>query len=189
MALCFDRDDRLWSLGWKRDLVTDGDEDSDYPVVRKFSRDGKEIGAYLPRSLWQRRSHPGGAGRGYWTIYAAADRVGLLVHESYANNPAEFLQLDLNGNLLARTIIGTYLSAGRAYSGDGRFYARFRTGAGKKLELRVLDPATGTWTPVPDNLPLDSERALLLGAQGNELVYKTSVGITKLLWARPGAVQ
>jgi hypothetical protein len=60
LAVCFDQDDNLWSLGWQSDAHTDDEERQDYSLVHKFSRDGKEIGRYLPRRLWSdRMAQPG----------------------------------------------------------------------------------------------------------------------------------
>ncbi|MGH9632552.1 MAG: hypothetical protein ACRD7E_29960, partial [Bryobacteraceae bacterium] len=89
-GMCFDAGDNLWILGWERDPVT-RDEKKDYMLVRKFSREGKEIGRYLPRSLWPRKSRPAGLGGGYWYMRAASDRIGVIIHTSHADNPHEWV--------------------------------------------------------------------------------------------------
>jgi hypothetical protein len=187
--LAFDRNGDLWSLGWERDTITGSEEKKDYPLVRKFSADGKEIGRYLPRSLWPgKKSHPGGGGRGYWQMYSGKDRIGAVVHRNHADNPAEWIEWDLNGNLMRRSLLPGHMEMGRAYAGDGRLYGRFLV-EGRSPELRVFDASAGTWTPVSANLPEREEfdRAMLLGADGEDLVYRLGPGNVRLFWARPSA--
>ena len=189
MNLCFDNNDNLWSLGWQRDSMTqDTEEQQDYMLVRKFSPEGKQIGRYLPRSLWpNRKAHPGAGGRGYWNMYAASDRIGTLIHEFYADQKPELVEWDLNGNLIRRTVIPGETSHGRAYTSDGRLYVRM-LGNGAGAELRVLEGSDGTWKTLPDNLPdrAELDGAFLLAADGINLVYRVGHGNTRLIWARPG---
>lgn len=189
-CLAFDRNDELWALGWQRDAVTRESEEYDYTLVRRFSLDGKLKGQYLPRSLWPgRKSDPGAGGRGYWRMYAASDRIGAIIHESHADNVPEWIEWDLDGNLLTRTVLPGRMSSGRAFTAVGRLYARFPMPGGKPPELRVLDTNTANWTAVSSGLPddIDFNRALLLGADGPDLVYSVGHGNTHLVWARPGS--
>ena len=187
--LCFDKDDNLWALGWQRDSLTrDAEEKQDYQLVRKFSVAGVEIGRYLPRSLWpNRKAFPGAGGRGYWRMYAASDRIGAVIHENYSDSAPEFVEWNLDGKLIRRTVIPNDTSYGRAYTSDGRFYVKRRE-KGSRPELRVLDLSNGTWQPLPANLPesIEFDRALLLGSDGEELVYRVGHGNIRLVWARPG---
>lgn len=182
--LCFDRNDELWAIGREFER-----SDNSY-LVRKYSRDGRELGRYLPASLWPgEKAQPGRMGQGYWMIYASSDHIGAVVHENHADNPAEWIEWDLNGNLKSRTLIPRMLSLGRAFTKEGRFYGLFRIGKAGDWELRLLDTATGKWTPVADNLPPNekSDRAMLLGADGDDLVYEIGYGSVRLLLVRPGA--
>jgi YD repeat-containing protein len=182
-TVCFDADDNLWSVG--REAEPTGFERADYLLVRKFSRGGKELGRYLPKSLWPaKKAQPSRIGGGYWHLRAASDRIGIAIHENHADNPAEWMEWDLAGNLLTRTLIKMD-KAGRAFTSSGRLYARFRVPGAKRLELRVLDKKTGTWTAVADNLPdtPEFERAFLLGAEGDDLVYSLDF---RLVLVRPG---
>lgn len=184
---CFDAAGHLWSIGPER---RNGEVDHRYEhsLVRKYSQTGAETGRFISRSLWPApKSQPGRFARGYWRMRAAADRVGALIHENHADNPAEWIEWDLNGNLLSRTLLSDDLTGqGRAYTADARLYAQFRVKPGPKKELRVLDTRSGSWTPVPDNLPdhRDTWRVFLLGAEGNDLVYSLS---DRLLRVAPGA--
>ena len=120
-------------------------------------------------------------------MYAASDRIGAIIHESYADSAPEFVEWNLDGKLICRTVIPSDTSFGRAYTSDGRFYVRLREKRSRP-ELRVLDVSDGTWKPLPANLPEPTELdgAFLLGADGEELVYRVGHGNTRLIWARPG---
>ena len=192
-ALCFDEKGDLWSLGWLRDPHNpDFPEKEDHPIVRKFSLDGKELGRFIPRSLWPgKKSSPGSAGVAvnYWTMAAASDRIGAMIHGSYSDYDTEWVEWDLQGNLLSRTVVQGRMNMGRAFTSDGKFYARFAVDGGKEFELRVLDRATGQWTAVATNLPEhgDWPRAVLLGAHGKDLVYRIGPGNVHVMRVEPGA--
>jgi hypothetical protein len=114
-----------------------------------------------------------------------------VIHEGYADHPAEWVEWDLEGNLLTRTVIPSQMSYGRAYTGDGLLYALFPLDEGRqKFELRVLDTANGKWNPAPSQLAAIPElpRGSVLGAHGRELVYKVGAsGVTRLLYFQPSA--
>ena len=139
-------------------------------LVRKFSRDGKELGRHLPSSLWPgRKAAPDAVSGGYWQMRAATDRIGVLVHANHADNQPEWVEWDFEGQVLTRTILKDDLHGhGRAYTSDGRLYAQFNTAAGKK-ELRMFNPNTGGWAPVSVIPPED--RAFLLGSDGIQLAF------------------
>ena len=186
--LAFDKNGDLWAIGWQRDSVLkDRESKSDYNLVRKFSLDGKLIGQYLPRSLWPApKSRPGAGMRGYWTMSAANDRIGVLMHESNADNPPEWVEWDLAGKLISRTILESRMH-GRAFTASGRLYAQFAAGNQWPV-LKVLDTNKGTWTAVPDNLSAQDRgaRPFLIGAGGDDLVYETGSGNLHLVWSKPG---
>jgi hypothetical protein len=111
-----------------------------------------------------------------------------VIHESNAFNPEEWIEWDLNGNLLNRTVIPKRIADGRAYTSDGRLYVRFRVARSQRPELRVLDRATGDWLRVAANVPeaAEEEGAFLLGADGRELVYRVGYGNVRLHRVKPG---
>jgi hypothetical protein len=187
--LAFDGNNDLWSLGWQRDSANNDEEQQDYFLARRFSAAGKELGRYLPRSLWpSRKSSPGAGSGGYWRMSAAADRMGAVIHWNQADNLPEWIEWSLDGRLLTRTTLPKDIRGGRAYTSDGRLYGRFAVGDGPQHELRVLNNTTGAWTSVPSNLPRSAEAdsTYLFGADGNELVYRVGYGNVRLIWARPG---
>jgi hypothetical protein len=180
--LCFDKDDNLWVLGWQRDeLRNDTEEAGDYALVRKYDQTGKELGRYLPRSLWPApKSSPGAGSGGYWRMSAASDRIGAVIHENYAHAPAEWVEWDLSGNLLSRTPLPDISGTGRAYTSDGLLYWQ-----SSDRQLRKLDTNTGKWTPVAVRLPEHERVPFLLGADGKNLVYRLGPGNVRLLYVTP----
>ena len=112
---------------------------------------------------------------------AAANRMGAVIHESYANQSPEWIEWSLDGKVLSRTTLPKNIRGGRAYTSDGQLYGRFATGDWPQHELRVLNTATGAWTPVQSNLPPDTEAAYLFGSHGNDLVYRVGRGNVRLL--------
>jgi hypothetical protein len=186
--LTFDNDGDLWSIGWVRDeQINDMMSKDIYNVVRKYSPEGKLKGEFLSRSLWTTKHGPELGGRGYWTMYAAADRVGALLNDHTSGETPEWVEWDLNGVVLRRVpLVGMQGLEGRAFDGRGRLYAQFPVEDHRsQRELRVLDSASGKWIPVRTNLP-DQMTGFLLGADGDELVYRVNrVGNVHLVWSRP----
>jgi hypothetical protein len=77
--ISFAEDHSLWNFGCQVDAVHRAEPDRQgYQTVRKYLPDGKEAGAYLPRSLFPPGLEPAGA---TWqtssSITVAHDRVGL----------------------------------------------------------------------------------------------------------------
>ncbi len=185
--LAFDKHDVLWSVGWQRDHITGDSEEkaADYPIVRKFSADGRLVSQYLPRSTWpQPKSRPAQSGRGYWRMYASDESIGLIVHDHYADAEAEWVEWDLEGRLLSRTRLPR--TDGRAFTSDGRFYGQFRQ-KDLPFAIRVLDTSTGEWKDARLNIPahIDRQRLALLGADGPDLVFTCQYGNVRLLLVRP----
>ena len=176
----FDREHFVWSLGWQKDeFRTDYADSQDHNIVRKYSRSGQEIGSFLPRSQWKLKLEPGAAIGGYWHIATAGDRIGAIMYEN-TENQAEWVEWDLQGKLLSRTVLNENLRGGRAYTSDGKLYARILTRAsGQQRRLSVLDTKTGKWSAVSTGLPRDA--GLLLGADGKHLVFLTGMNY-RLLW-------
>jgi hypothetical protein len=187
VQLAFDRNGDLWAMGWTRDLwLNDRSSEEPYPVVRKYSAEGKLLGEFLPTTLWTLKHGPSLGGRGYWTMYSGGDRVGALFNDGFANATPEWIEWDLSGRMLSRTSLRGVQPIGRGFASDGRLYGQFRAGAG--TELRVLDTQSGIWKPVRTNLP-ERTSAFLLGANGKDLVYRLNQsGHVQLIWARPEAV-
>lgn len=185
--LCFDQDHFLWAFGWQRDEVVNTTEDhNDYFLVRKFSKDGKEAGAYLPRSLFPGKRNPFSARIGLWQVRAAQDRIGALAFPS-SEHPPEWFELDLDGKLIGRWIIGKRLDGGYAYTADGRLFGKSWDQKSKTRRLVVFDKNAASWSPVEDvsaGAGDDSTKGLLLGADGSKLVFAEQGG-SRLIWVNP----
>jgi len=120
-------------------------------------------------------------------MYAAADRLGAIFNENFSERTPEWIEWDLNGAVLQRTpLVGSQKIYSRAFASNGRLYAQFPIKDQIiRTELRVLERGTGKWIPVRANLP-DQVAAFLLGADGDELVYRVhGGGNVQLIWARP----
>jgi YD repeat-containing protein len=181
--ICFDRNHAIWTIGWQRDAeLNDHADKNDYPIVHKYSRDGKQMGAYIPRNQWSRKGEPGTSGVGLWHIAAANDRIGALIYESHADHRPELIEWDLEGNLIARTPLPRPpMDGGRAYTASARLYARLYDSEAKQHYLALLDKDTGKWSRVEGDVS-----GLLLGADGDDLVYKAPYsGSVRLLWFHP----
>lgn len=175
--LAIDTNGDLWTLGWERDAPH-------YNIVHKYGADGKPKGEFLPASLWPAKQPPSLGGRGYWTMYAAQNRIGALIND-LSNRTREWLEWDLDGNLLHRTPIQDLKGYGRAFDAQGRLYAQFAIHPDRpETELRRLDPATKTWLPVPNVQP--ETPSFLLGADGDQLVFQLGQpGNVQLTWSHP----
>jgi hypothetical protein len=179
-----DRNRAIWTIGSKRDEVNGSMlEKGEYFLVRKFSRDGKQLGEFIPRSLWGPRGDPGDAPRGYWHLAVARDRVAAIIHESFSGQTPELLEWDLDGKVISQAPIPGGSMCGRAYTHSGKLYAKFLDTDSKTFGLYVLDTATRQWTPTGQRTYV-GEQGILLGADGDDLVYSAPSGMD-LIWQRP----
>ncbi|MEX2261216.1 MAG: hypothetical protein WD696_04655 [Bryobacteraceae bacterium] len=187
--ICFAPDHTTWTFGWQRgapDFVREDGED--YFMVRRYSKNGKELGAYLPRSLFPPGLSPSSPGRGFWVIRAAdSDRIGALAYRGSSRE--EWIEWDRSGKLIGRWKLDFEPNGGLAYTTDGRLYFHtWSRGAGRKgSRLVVLDRETSSWKEVPapqTRNPYDRVN-ILLGADGNHLVFSMVPGETRLGWFAP----
>lgn len=92
--LSFAKDHSLWSLGSQRDTTKPNfPDEQDYAIVRKYSAEGKEVGAYLPRSLFPPGLEPGTEGWQTRQVTVTDDRVGLEVYSGKVGNQKEWVEL------------------------------------------------------------------------------------------------
>jgi hypothetical protein len=103
MHLSFGQDHSLWALGWQYDEARFSEDKQDYRILRKYSIDSnKETGAYLPKSLFESGLPPGMEEWQRRRITVTADRLGVEVISGNIGNQREWVELDLNGNVLGR---------------------------------------------------------------------------------------
>src|SRR4029077_12801117 len=92
-------------------------------------------------------------------IEATQDRVGILAFSGQTSANAEWVELDLNGNLLDRTRIDNVLQdvAVAAFTADDHVYL-----AGLNGDVYTLDHPSHTWKSVPKQ-----GAGFFMGADGN----------------------
>ena len=169
-------DRSIWALGWQRDAQSARPDRQDYMIVRHFSADGKELKAYLPRSSFPPGLEPGTNGPEVH-IEVTSDRVGVFAYSGKTGQNAEWVELDLNGNLLGRYRTDDVLHAAAfpAFTADDHVYM-----AGPRFgQVYTLDHASHTWTLTPQQVT-----GMLMGADGNSLVYRVgkNAGPILLQW-------
>ena len=160
MRIAFAPDRSIWALGWERSSDRPGMPSADYGIVRHFSVEGKEQGAYLPRSSFPPGLTPGGPAQTH--IEVAGDRLGILVVSGNTSRNAEWIEMDLNGNVVERLRVDdvTHQIAVAALTADGHVYL-----GGINGDLHTLDRPSQTWKPV------EKPKGSFLGADGSNLVY------------------
>ena len=180
--ICFDQNSALWAWGWQRDKYRiDSEDTEDYATVRRFSADGKEIGAFIQRSLFTAKGAPGVAGGGIWTVRAAKDRIGAAIYHNYSDHPPEWLEWDYYGKLIGRWRIGDSHDGGLAFTDSGELYAFHNR------VLKRFDRHNQRWQPVvsPFGTQIDTADmpGFTLGADRDHLVfsYRPYAGI-RLRW-------
>ena len=169
--VCFAPDHSIWTFGdqWK-----DGDLPvPDFMTFRHYSRDGKLLGSFVPRS-----SLPGWEGMGLdqvvgptvglWRLRAAKDRIGAALRVGPFKEA--WVELNLDGGLIGQW---TYTQSNEegvfpsAFDSTGLLYGRHWIN-GKNVGISILDKSTSTWRPV-SSLP----NGRVLGADGTRLVYQS----------------
>jgi hypothetical protein len=166
-GLCFGPDHSVWTLGTQFGSV-DKESRTDYALVRKYSVDGEQVGAYLPRSSFPVGLPPGGTGIPSW-VKAASDRIGVMTTPGKTSGDPVFIELDLQGNEIGRWKVKPERTVSWAYTADGRlFAANYVPGEPKKLW--VFDKTSESWRAMASS----AGSAVLLGADGNNLVYDAS---------------
>ncbi len=147
----------LWTLGWVE--PRSGESPEDYPLLRNYSFDGVQIGAFVPRSSFQSASSPVTVHQGAGDIRIANGRVGAVF---YAQSPAIWwIETDLEGTVLGRWELSN--NQVMAFASNGAVYGRGSGG------VSVLDRAARGWRRI-SGLPAGT----LLGADGDDLVFLDS---------------
>ena len=167
--ISFAEDHSLWSFGCQLDAADGARTDQhDYMTVRKYLPNGKEAGAYLARSLFPRGLEPADVS---WqrsgSITVAHDRVGLWAYSGESGDETEWVELDLNGNLLGRWRLDqVYKDTKIALTTDGHLFVQSNDSKTKARRLYTLDRASSTWQPVEE-----PQSGWLNSADGNALVF------------------
>jgi hypothetical protein len=178
--VCFDHDHSLWTFGWQRDPSSDYEETRDYMMFRKYLG-GKETGRYGPRSIMPARGlEPGSPSLGLWRLRVANDRVGAMAYSGATSDNRVWVELGLDGHLIGKWAMGRDLQGGLAFTSSARLCRQTPAGKAKTPGIECLDRGTSAWEHAGDS-PVPG---LLLGADGDELVFSRNDGVITLHWAK-----
>ncbi len=160
-------DHSLWAFGWQWDADRDwGFEAKDYQTVRQYSMDGKEIGAYLPRSLFPPGLPPGEDRWQERRITVTSDRVGIEATSGNLGSQREWVELGLHGDLLGRWKLDPSDQPGSvAFTSDDQVYLPRWDPKTKSGRVFRLNRETSTWEAV------SAPNLHLYGADGDKLVF------------------
>jgi len=174
--VAFGPDHSIWTLGWPG-IARRWSED--FCILRNYSRDGRELGAFLPRSSLPGEIDPIGPMVGMWELRVIRDRIGAVIYESSVCCPEQstrppmlWVETDFKGKELGRWEVGLY-PAPAAFTQSGGLYTR------SDRSVSVFNRTTRTWCKVA--MPADG---ILLGADGDSLVFLN--GTDTLRWIPAG---
>lgn len=154
--ICFAGDHSIWTIG------NMDDSGKDYAVIRKYSRDLRLLGEFVPRSELGPTLNlvVGQAIVGHWQMRASKDRIGACLDLGYPR--AVWIELDLDGTLAGKWEFDRSAWRHGAFTPDGTLYAQ----KGRSGGIAVLNRASGEFEPVTA-----TPHGWLLGAEGEDLVY------------------
>ncbi len=166
--VCFAGDHSIWAVG-RIPARSVPDDTGEYFILRHYSREGAERGAYLPRSSFRSDAEPIEPIHGMWGLRQSKDRMGIFV---FSTSPAAsaWVETDLEGKELGRWKVPSDFHP-LAFTTNGRVYGITES------EIRELDHGSGEWklsrVAKPDGF--------VLGADGDLLVIKIK-GANALRW-------
>ncbi|HTW62982.1 MAG TPA: hypothetical protein VME17_00130 [Bryobacteraceae bacterium] len=165
-SLSFGPDHSLWALGWQRDAGRpDYPDRQDYPIVRKYSIDGKELGAYLPRSSFAPGLPPGILDQSR-RITVTSDRVGVDVVSGKGSRQQEWVELDLTGKVMGRWKLDpSNEHPDVVFTSDDNAYVERYNREIKSQQLFRLNHSTSAWELV------SAAAGSLYGSDGEQLVF------------------
>jgi hypothetical protein len=172
-------DHSLWAFGWERDADREwGIPAKDYQAVRKYSMDGKEIGVYLPRSLFPPGLPPAAQRWQERRITITSDRVGIEADSGNVGTQREWVEFDLNGDHLGRWRLDpSDKFPGVAFTSDNQAYVHRFDREAKSWRVFRLNREKSTWEAV------SAPNLALYGADGDKLVFADwSGGVMHLSW-------
>ena len=183
VQVCFDQNNEVWVFGSQRDESDWATEAKEYSPIRKYSRSGKEEGRFLLRSTFPGWAPPFEIVNGFLRVQAARGRIGALLYPFHAGLQPQWIEIDLQGRLLGRWAVGKH-DGGLAYTEQGRLFKKTWASKPHAPQLAELERSSGKWLSVeyPAEIPGQNFRGgLLLGADGNQLVFSDNVA-GQLLW-------
>jgi len=165
------QDGSLWAFGR---IFSDWGEKKDKPhmMVRKYSRDGRELAAVLPRDTFADWPHPAAAPAVMAAISGWRDRVGLVTGDG------EWVEISTEtGEQLSRRKLAMpnpFRLYGAAYGPEGDLYLSGSTRDEAKKEVQVharVERASGAWIDVTQKTNGTPYRGLtIVGSDGDSVV-------------------
>ncbi len=158
--VCFAPDHSIWAIGRMR--IRQAKDSADYFVLRHYSRDGRKLGAFLPRSSLDKDevAEPAEVYVGASFLRATDTRLGAYLHFGGRGNRT-WTEFSLDGKEQGRwKLPDGFDGLVHAFTRSGQVYASGLNG------LFVLDHSTGKWNPVPP-----PSEGILLSADGDDLVF------------------
>lgn len=177
----FAADHSLWAFGRQRAAPHAQIDARDYPMLRHYSPDGKEIRAFLPRSLFPPGMPPGGPLRHERRIFVMQDLIGIVAYSGKTGVEQEWMEVDLNGNVLGRWRLDGMSFTAASITSDGQVYARRRDPKTQRDDIVVrLDREKSNWQALSV-----STKGYFYGADGDQLVFGSwNTGVMKLQWVK-----
>lgn len=154
--VAFAPDHSIWTTGGYEPHSRD--DQPDYFMLRHFSRDGKELGAFLLRSAFGSEAVSRAIGRSDLRI--ANNRIGALLSYLGHRDEALWVETDLEGKELGRWKTRSIWPV--AFTSSGALYGEGESG------IFEFDRAASQWKPVSISAP-----GRLLAADGESLVFVT----------------
>jgi len=154
--VCFGPDHSIWTIGW-RGGIDPQTNTADYFVLRNYARDGRLLGAFLPRSSFEQEV--AGPITGGWQLRSANGRIGAVIYGSWPSKDPEWIETDFHGNIVRRVDIPQKEIV--AFSSNGSLYASRYSGGHV-----VFEAGEKSWHTIAGD-----PGGRLLGADGNKLVF------------------
>ena len=155
--VAFAPDGSIWTTG-TRDQTNRHTRD-DYAILRHFSREGRLLGAYLPRSSFPIDREPAEPVTALSALRIANGRIGVYLPGGGRKHHV-WIELDLNGRELGRWLLNQIDGYPAAFTEAGEVYTRSTDG------IYRLDRAAGKWIVNTVASP-----GTLIGADGESLVF------------------
>lgn len=173
--VCFAPDHSIWMFGdqWR----SKAQQDADFMTFRHYSRDGKLLGSFVPRSelpAWEGGGLDSAVGPfiGRWRLRASKDRIGAALMLSGFKQA--WVEISLQGQLIGQwkdTFRAPEWVMPVAFDSNGVLYGEHRIGK-EGVGISVFDRSTGTWRParsLPNGRILGADGALLVYQNGDQL--------------------
>jgi len=177
--ITFAPDHSVWAFGWEWNAAKSGFElaPTDYLMVRQYSHDGKQVGAWLPRSLFPKGLEPATESWQSHRITVTKDRIGLMAVSGATGTEQEGVELGLDGKLLGRWRLDEFKQVRGGLTEDDHVY--MQNGCCRNdVKLFTLDRRASIWKPV--NSPMNG---FLYGVDGDSLVFSDwAHGPLHLFW-------